>query len=288
MIVSCPFKLMKRIFLALTLVTTFFLSHGQVIGDSWQKILKNSGGILSVVYCETPGIIYKNSKGQMDGLCSQVIVDFATYVKSKYNCKIRIEYIKEEKEFSKFFEIIRSGSNIVGVANTSITEERKKIILFTPKYLHNPLILLTTTNIKTANSIDDLLKENKNIKGFVENGTSYHRMLKNLNESKNPNMIIVPQLTLDAVLNSVVKNQNSFAVLSLIEYLDAVRKKYPLKKHNIKFASSEDVAFILPKNSDWIEPWNEFLTSEYLGSPEYHRMIAKHLGSSFLEFMLSN
>jgi hypothetical protein len=75
-----------------------------------------------------------------------------------------------------------------------------------------------------------------------------------------------------------------FTVLDFIEFVNATRKKLPVKKQNVEFDNSEDLAFIMNKQSDWDEPWKQFLTDEYKKTAKYRRSISTNLGSTMLDY----
>jgi hypothetical protein len=64
-----------------------------------------------------------------------------------------------------------------------------------------------------------------------------------------------------------------------------IKKRLPVKKHDVDFGAPEELGFIMSKQSDWDEVWKEFLTPEYRKSVRYKEIIAENLGSSFLSLV---
>ena len=85
-----------------------------------------------------------------------------------------------------------------------------------------------------------------------------------------------------AMLESISNDPKTFGIVDFTEYLNAIRKKIPVKKQNIDLGTSEDLGFLMSKQSDWDEAWNSFLTPEYKKSSKYRQIIATNLGTSFL------
>ena len=98
----------------------------QLQSDSWESVKSTGKGTLSIVYYEQPGLIQK-SQGQMKGVCVDILAEFKKFVKDKYNKDIEINYARNEKEFANFLKVVQTTNSVLGVTNTSITEERKKI-----------------------------------------------------------------------------------------------------------------------------------------------------------------
>ena len=96
-------------------------------GDSWAKVNAEGAGTLACVYYETPGLIYKDpSSGQMKGVCADILSDFKDFVKNKYGKEITIRYVGQEQIFTNFLNESLKSPHVLGVANVSITTERKK------------------------------------------------------------------------------------------------------------------------------------------------------------------
>src|SRR5687768_6376915 len=125
--------LYMRSILFMALMVVFGPLFGQKYqGDSWAKVKSSGSGTLSIVYYEQPGLIFKSADGQMKGVCADIITDFQKFIETKYGKKITVKYVGEETEFPAFLEMIQQTHHILGVTNTTITEERKKVMKFTP------------------------------------------------------------------------------------------------------------------------------------------------------------
>jgi hypothetical protein len=87
------------------------------------------------------------------------------------------------------------------------------------------------------------------------------------------------------IIKKITSNPKLFTILDFTEFVDANRKRLPVKKQNVEFGSAEELAFIMSKQSDWDEIWKEFLTDEYRKSAKYRKNIADNLGSAFLSVL---
>src|SRR5687768_15943654 len=118
---------MKILLTALLIITFVATNAQQYKGDSWSTVKAKGTGTLAVVYYEQPGLIYKGEDGKIKGVCVDILGDFAKYVENKHGKKIAVQYVGQETEFSNFLKVSQTTPNIIGVTNTSITDERKKI-----------------------------------------------------------------------------------------------------------------------------------------------------------------
>src|SRR5688572_13124148 len=113
---------MKAYLLSLFIVCFSFCSAQVKKGDSWAKVKADGTGTLAVLYNQTPGLIAKQPDGSVTGVCVDILSDFQKFVKEKYNKTISISF-GEEADFPLFLTRVQQTDNLLGVTNTSITEE---------------------------------------------------------------------------------------------------------------------------------------------------------------------
>ncbi len=252
-------------------------------GDSWAKIKSHGSGTLSCVFYETPGLVFRDpSSGEMKGVCVDVLSDFADYVNNKYGKKITIKFVGQEQIFTNFLNESLKSPHVMGIANVSITTERKKYMAFSPPYMKNPMVLLTH---KSAPSISELSEIRTKFQGFTAEtitGSTHVRYINDIKENYYPDLKITYTTGGAVILDKLQTNTRLFTVLDFTEYFDAVKKQMPVKRHAIDLGQPEELGFIMAKNSDWAPLWNEFLTTEYLTSIRYRKIIADNLGHAFL------
>lgn len=275
---------MKVLLVIIIAVSGFTSLHAQLKGDSWEKI-KNSGkGTVAVLYYEQPGLI-QEIDGEMKGVCIDILRDFVQFVKQKYGKEITIQYGPRQKEFATFLTAVQSSSFVLGVTNTSITPERKKILKFTPPYMATPVVLLTNEKVPTVRSLDQLAKSFTNFSAEVIAGSTHVKTTQEIKKSYIPDLQIKQVGSSEIVLKDLAVNEKLFSVLDFTEYVSVVRKHLPIKRHDIDLGNAQDLGFIMPKQSDWDAVWNEFLTAEYRKSVGYKRIISENLGATFLSLV---
>jgi hypothetical protein len=87
------------------------------------------------------------------------------------------------------------------------------------------------------------------------------------------------------ILKKIATNPKIFTILDFTEFVDANRKRLPIKKQNLEFGDPEQLAFVMSKQSDWDEIWKLFMTDEYRKSPKYRKNISDNLGMAFLSIL---
>ncbi len=270
----------KSVLFLVLLVASPLLFAQKYQGDSWAKV-KASGGSLSVVYYEQAGLI-QDVNGKPAGLCVDVLEDFVAFIQTKYGKKVTIQYLGKEPVFANFLAAAQNNPNVLGVTNVTVTDDRKKILKFTPAFMSNPVVMVTH---KDAPNLTDLSQIKKSFAGYSAEiiGGSTH--MKHANKIKSdywPELSITTGISGPEIFKKMATDPKLFTILDFTEFVDANRKKLPLKKQAIEFGKPEELAFVMAKQSDWDTVWKEFLTDEYRKSAKYRKNIADNLGSAFL------
>lgn len=253
-------------------------------GDSWSSVKSNGSGKLSIVYYEQPGLIFK-ADGKMKGVCVDILVDFQKYVEAKYAKKIEVDYVGEEKEFSNFLKVCQNTPNIIGVTNTSITDERKKIMKFSPPFMTTQLVLLTNKNAPALLKLEDLPKTFNGFSAQVITGSTHVRYIEEIKTKYYPALPVTYASSSESVIKNLSTNAKLFSILDFTEYIGVVRKKIPVKRQDVELGNPEPLGFIMSKQTDWDVLFKEFLTEDYRKSVRYKEIIAENLGTSFLSLV---
>lgn len=277
---------MSKLAPILILISLPFLTIAQKYkGDSWSDVKANGSGTLACVYYSIPGLVYKDTDGQMKGVCVDIVKDFAEFVKTKYGKTVNIKYVGEEPVFTDFLNNVASSSNALGVANVTITEERKKKMKFTPPFMSNPMVMLTHKNAPSLSSLDEISTKLNGYTAQVIKGSTHQRYMQEIKKKYYPELEIMENPSGQVILSKISNNEKFFTILDFTEYFDAVRQKMPVKRQNLVVGDAEELGFIMPKNTDWAPLWEEFLTPEYRNSIRYKKIISDNLGNAYLGLM---
>ncbi|MBT1700001.1 transporter substrate-binding domain-containing protein [Fulvivirgaceae bacterium PWU4] len=276
---------MKKFFIPiLTLIVSFSFAQ-KYQGDSWNKIKTSGSGTLAVVYYEQPGLIQKGKDGKMEGVCVDMLSDLQKFAETKHGKKITIQYVGQEPEFSGFLKEIQHSGNVLGVTNTSITEERKKILQFSPPFMSTQLVLLTNKNTPNIKSLKELSTVYSGFTAQVITGSTHVKYIEEIKKQYYPQLTVTYAPSSESVIKNLSANQRVFSILDFTEYIGVVRKKIPVKRQEVELGNPEQLGFIMSKQSDWGPLFKEFLTEDYRKSVRYKEIIAENLGSSFLSLV---
>jgi ABC-type amino acid transport substrate-binding protein len=273
---------MKQLVLIACVLLSSACFSQKYTGDSWAKV-KAGGGTLTVIYYEQPGLIYKDAAtGKMKGVCADILDDFAKFVKDKYGKQLTINYAGQEQVFPTFLSTTQNTANIMGVTNVTVTEERKKILKFTPPFMVNPVVMLTHKDAPSVTSTAEIATVLKDYSAKVITGSTHVKVIEKIKTENVPSLKVSYANSGGEILKELAGGPKFFTVLDFTEYIDATRRQLPVKRQGVKLGGAEELAFIMAKQTDWDQPWNEFMTPDYKMGVRYRKIIVDNLGANFL------
>lgn len=266
------------------LLCSYPLFSQRAEGDTWAKVKANGSGTLAIYYSEQGGLM-EDVNGKPEGLCVEILKDFVEFVQKKYNKKINLQYVGKEAVFTDFLTTVQKSNNLLGVTNVTITEERKKVLKFTPPFISNPVVLLTHKDAPTVNSLEELPKKLQGFTAEILGGSTHQKYVNKIKKEVWPNLAVTYGASETEIFKKITASSKVFTILDFTEFVNANRKRVPIKKQNIDLGDPDQLAFVMPKQSDWDEPWKEFLTDEYRKSPQYRKKVSDHMGMAFLSVL---
>ena len=254
-------------------------------GDSWASVKSDGAGTLTVVYSSQFGLIYKDTDGKVKGVCVDILSDFARFVKEKYGKTVTINYAADIHAFSEFLTTAQNTPNILGVTNTTITEERKKILKFSPPYMLNRQVMLTNNKAPSVTSLKDLPTKFAGFTAQVIEGSTHVEYVEKIKSDYMPSLVIKQEVSGPVIIKNLVHDPKAFTIIDFTEFVDVVHRKLPIKRQVVDVGIAEELGFIMSKQSDWEVPLKEFLTPEYRNSIGYKKIISENLGATFMSLV---
>ncbi len=239
--------------------------------QSWQEALNDGDSTINLHWYISKPFIFTDQNGEMTGLEVEIIDLFRQYVKQHHQVNLHLNWLESES-FSGIIDTIShlKSENHLGVSAFSITDDRKKVVDYSQPYMPDITVLISSQGTPVVDSfekIDDLMKE---MVAITIKGTVYEKQLLRLKEKLGINFDI-KYIDSDAnVLDHISKTGNSFGFIDLPIYLIWLKNGESLVRQNYFTVYGTGYGIIFSKNSDWVEPFNEFL-----GDPEVKIQISK-------------
>lgn len=180
---------MKNVLLLLFLFCFQSAFSQKYKGDSWATVKTVGSGTLTVMYYEQPGLIDEEG-GKVKGACVDILTDFVAFVQKKYDKKITVSYAGKEPVFTDFLKIAQETKDILGVTNVTITEDRKKILKFTPPFLSNPVVLLTHKDAPNVVSLSEIGTKLDGYSAEIIGGSTHAKHISKIKKEYMPSLSI--------------------------------------------------------------------------------------------------
>lgn len=278
-----------RFVAVLFLMCRFGEAQGQAAsGTTWAMVEKNGSGNVTVLYLEEAGFAYTDAEGQLTGVEIDILRQFFNYVQKSKKVTLNVEFVRHD-DFTKLYRTVKSSTGgVFGLANVTITPERKKEIAFSPAYLTNIAVLISNSAAPSLTNMADLSTTFRGFTGIVYKGTQHENRMRQL-RTRWYNELTLADVNSDTeLIERVSKEKNAFGYSDVGIYWLALQAGKPIKRHAIADESNEEFGFILPLNSDWEPMLKEFFTlgaGGYRGNPAYGRLLRKHLGDEVTKMM---
>lgn len=254
--------------------------------NNWRETLHNKKGNLIVYWYTSTPFIYENEKGQLTGVEYELMEGFKKYLLTNYQIELTFTWKKSTGFYNVLQDVQKSTVPVFGASAFSITPERLKWVDFTPTYLGDISVLITSKDVALAKSDGELNKILNNLKAVTIKGTTYERDLNQLQEEHDLNFDYQYIPSSDNVLKKIESQKKSFGYIDLPVYLAHFSNNTNLdvKRQNFHAVKREGYSFIYSKGSDW-----EFPVEEYFASKEFQKevvpIIGKYMDPDIFEFL---
>ncbi len=243
---------------------------------------------LNVHYYENFPYAYTEN-GVLKGIEVDIIKKYVEWLKLEKNITTIVTY-KGHKEFSEFYNSVKKGtSNVIGLGSVTITEEREKEVAFSPPYLRNIAVLITSgtvPSIKTPTT-DEVGKVLGPLDALAVNESSHVKYMNALKTAYLPGMQIKGTETQTAIIDNIAKTGKAYGYVDIVAYWAFIKKN---KKTYLKIQKAfnqpyESLGLVEPFGASHFSSLNEFFESGFgfTSTKIYHEILQRYLGYEVLE-----
>lgn len=263
-----------RILLA-TVLTACILIQG-ICNDSWREVLKSKKGKI-VFYWYPNNINVENSKDIIDGVEYDLAVAFTNYLNKKYNLNLEVEWNQTES-FDEVMETVSSArGGVFGASSISITKERATYLNFTPPYLTDIAVMVSSPNVPIAQTPAELSDILNGLTAVSIPNTTLLQSLLDLQKELNINFDIQNVSNSGDVIETIGRLDNGFGYIDLPNFLITLKGSPKVRRQFFRPIKLEGLAMVYPKKSDWVVPVNDYFNSDQFESDK-HEIIVKYFG----------
>ncbi|MFY0690180.1 MAG: transporter substrate-binding domain-containing protein [Cyclobacteriaceae bacterium] len=255
----------------------FFIAtvHAQHVGDSFTNARSSKTARLIYIHDATPKLV-EGSAGSESGLLVDIMNEFGLYIRDKYGIQVTPTFV-QQTDFVAFMQDVKAGSGgVFGLSNISITEDRKAEYAFSPSYLDNISVLLTSNQVASLSSMDEIQTAFAGMKAYTIEGSTQKLRIEKIRDEYLPDLKIEILASTTDVMNALVSDPKSFSALDLVDYLGS-EIRGQLRRHAVADADGDQFGVIMPKNSDWEPIMKEFFDAGFINGYKYRKMLMTNL-----------
>jgi len=254
-------------------------------GQSWHQVHNVKRTEIDIHWFTSSPFIYRDADGRLAGVEYEMMNEFKDYLKRRYQVNVTLNWIESES-FHGIMESIESASDVdaFGVSAFSITEERQEKFRFSSSYFPDITVLVSSKGTPVVMNYDEFNRMITGMEAVTIRGTNYEQMLQNIRtEMKLPFEINYIQSDQN-ILDHVAQAPDRFGFIDLPIYLMLVKEGGALTRQNLFTVRGTGYGILMPKQSDWHVPFNNFL-SDPVYSERIGQIISKYIGAELFEFI---
>lgn len=247
---------MKRLLLILS-----FLGVFTPVSAGWDQSLKAKKGKITVLWYESKPFIYKDASGKMKGIEVEILSGFCDFVRRTYQVKLEIEW-SEARSFSDVFDQVSHSedASLFGASALSMTPERRTEVNFSPAYLADISVLITSDDVPLMESWEEFYRLAGTLKAVTIRGTTYETQLKMMKEEGRFAYQFEYIPSSDNIIRAVERMPHAFGFIDLPVYMMMFNENpgIRIKRQNLFPVKREGIGIIYPLQSDWSEAINAY------------------------------
>lgn len=259
----------------------------QGTNKAWSETLKSKSGSLDVYWYTTRPFIFKTADGKMGGIEYEIMEGFRDYLRNERGISLKLNWIESEGFLDTYNRVKQSSQHgVFGVSAFSITPDRRSGVDFSPAYMPDITVMVSSGNVPIANDMRAFKETLTGLTAVTIEGTTYEKDLLKIREEWGIDFKIKYIPSNDNILNTIAAMDNAFGFIDLPIYLVEFNKNTSInvKRQNYLPVKREGYAFIYPKHSDWNVAIEEYFASEAF-ERKLESITSKYLGDNLYKFI---
>ncbi|MCP4459177.1 MAG: transporter substrate-binding domain-containing protein [Cytophagales bacterium] len=281
--IQIEMKPLVLFFLALFPVIVHCQSSDTDVATSWSEVIKDKKGTVVFYYYPSKPFIYLENE-KILGIEYDLANSFVEFLEKEYQVTLETKWIVANQFDDVIFKLKDFDSGMFGVSSLSITDERAELVNFTPPYIPDISVLISSSNIPIAQTKDEFYQ---NIDGLTAISVRSSTLETNLIDLQNKNPINYDIVRVDNagdIIGTIETMENGFGYIDLPTFLAAMAEGTSLKRQFFYPIKREGFGLTYPKRSDWQEPVDDYFTSEKFEN-DRRQIVAKYLGEDVTELI---
>jgi len=271
---------MNKLLLTILFFSSLALTFSQ---DSWQKVLTNKEGTVLLKYSNAD-VFISDESGKIQGIEYDIMLKFIDYVNSTYHVNLTLKYEKVNSFNILFTDLTNGQSGTFGAASFSITDNRKQLVNFSPKYMADIETMISSKNLPVFKDTAQFIKYANSSTFLIVPNSTFEEDYQSLS-SLNLTTKVEYLKELSTISQKISAGENLISYTELPSYFVSLKNGLKLKRQNLFKFERDGYAIIYPKNSDWQPIVDEFFNSNK-SKFIINSILKKHLGNDINDLLL--
>ena len=267
-------------------VVTYFLLGGLgsitvswAQSSTWQAVKRTGKGEIVVYHNPVRDFFEVDNGKNYKGIEYDLLTNFVAFTEKKYGVKIKVKF-KLFDSFAQLYDsILVAPSGVFAVSSMSITPKRLRVLKFSPPYMRDTEVIVSSKQLPNITDTADFVKQFKGMTAVVVRNTTYEENLKKLKKSILPNLKIAYVANTAAVRERLQTEPNVISYAQITMYLRFRKAGVLIDRQNLFKVDKIGKGVAFSTKSDWDEPVQLFFNAPSF-RPMINQIIKKYLGEN--------
>jgi signal transduction histidine kinase len=271
---------------AMTIFPAMVIAQPDYPDPGWADVQRTKKGSITVYWHESRPFVYRDKLGNMQGIEYDILQGFPKFLKETKGIDLRIIW-KEGKSFSDTYSTIRDKKTATfGASAFSITEKREKEVDFSPPYMSDISVLITSEGIPIMKNMEEFNAVIPKLTAITIEETTYEQELMRLQHQGNLPFDIKYIPSSENIVRRIAMSDSAFGFIDLPVYMMLFNENpsIKIKRQNLLPIKREGYALLLRENSDWKAAIQEYFSSTSFKS-DLEKNISKYIDLDLYHFV---
>lgn len=244
-------------------------------GTTWARLKAEKKGQIVVFFAPAEAFIEEKATG-LSGIEYDLMQDFVAFLRRQYALDIKVSFQKIES-FSDLYQKAKVGEpGAFFISSFSITPERQKEVRFSPPYMPDIEVLISSLNLPLVKDTAAFVQAFGKARGVAVRNSTYAQNLLALKKNYLPGLQIEYVKEYQDIRLRISEKDNYFSFSHLEDYLLNTRRGLRLRRQNVFKINKIGRGILYSRRSDWDEP-----IQAYFARPELEDFVRKTVEKYF-------
>jgi len=252
----------------------------------WDSVRRAGAVDVTIFWYENKPVLYRDDTRQLTGIEYDLLHGFSEFLRDSFHVALRLHWQRQPSFQDAYRRVTAAPPGwCLGAARISISEERKKEVGFSPPYMADLSVLLTSEDLPQAKSKEELLPLLSSARAVTMPGTTFEQLLASLEKEYHLRFSKTYRSKAADILNTINSEPHTLGYVSLLTYLFRFNESAAhVKRQNFFIESGSGFAFIFPKGSSIATPLNAYFSSP-IYKKNIDRIISNYIDVNLYRFM---